>query len=84
MEIRIESKNGDVVTGIDQAQRRIEEGLKQHLEQWLQKLRESPESFTEVERSVHHTFQNMADHLVAGLVAQTTAPPEFAQSAKKK
>ncbi len=38
MEIRIGSKDGDVVTGVDQAREKIEESLHRHPQQWLQKL----------------------------------------------
>jgi hypothetical protein len=84
MKIRFENKGGDVVTGVDQVREKIEEDLQRHPEQWLQKLRESPGSFADVERAVHHAFQRMADQMVAGLLAQATAPAEFAESAKKK
>ena len=43
-----------------------------------------PESFLELEKSVHRAFQQMADRVVAGLLAQATGPAEFAEAAKKK
>jgi len=47
-------------------------------------LQAQPGSFTDLEKRVHQTFQQMADQLVAGLLAQATAPAEFADAAKKK
>jgi hypothetical protein len=84
MRIRMECKTGEVVTGVDQARTKIEERLQQIPEQWLRRLRENPGSFTEVEQTVHDVFQQMADQMVAGLLAQATEPVEFAQAAKKK
>jgi hypothetical protein len=84
MVIRMTDKTGDVVTGVDLARTMIEQRLQQHPEQWLQRLRETPGSFAEVERAVHRAFQQMADQMVAGLLAQTTEPAEFGQAAKKK
>jgi hypothetical protein len=84
MVIRMENKTGDVVTGVDQVRAQIEERLQQHPEQWLRTLRENPGSFAEVEQTVRHVFQQMADRMVAGLLAQATEPAEFAQAAKKK
>jgi hypothetical protein len=84
MEIRMESKTGDVVKGVEQARAEIARRLQQHPEQWLQALRENPGSFTDLEKAVHCAFQQMADRMVAGLLAEGTKPAEFAQAAKKK
>ena len=50
----------------------------------LQALQQDPGSFADLEKAVHHAFQQMADQLVAGLLAQATQPEDFAQVAKKK
>jgi Lhr-like helicase len=84
MVIRMENKTGEVVTGVDQARAKIQERLQQHPQQWLNKLQENPASFAEVEQTVRQVFQQMADQMVAGLLAQATEPAEFAQAAKKK
>ncbi len=84
MVICMGNKMGDVVTGVDQVRAQIEVRLQQHPEQWLRTLRENPGSFAEVEQTVRHVFQQMADRMVAGLLAQATEPSEFAQAAKKK
>jgi hypothetical protein len=84
MVIRTESKKGDVVKGIDQIRAQIQLRLQQHPEQWLQKLQENPGNFADLEQAVHHEFQQMADQMVAGLLAQATQATEFAQAAKKK
>jgi hypothetical protein len=84
MVIRMESKTGDVLKGIDQVRAEIQRRLQQHPEQWLQTLQKNPGSFADLEQTVHHVFQQMADQMVAGLLAQATQAAEFAQTAKKK
>jgi len=60
MEIRMESKNGRVVEGIDQARGEIHERLQQLPEEWLEKLRANPGDFADLEQAVHHRFGEMA------------------------
>ncbi len=83
MVIRMESKNGDVLKGIDQVRAEIQRRLQLHPEQWLQALQKNPGNFADLEQTVHQAFQQMADQMVAGLLAQATQATEFAQAAKK-
>jgi len=62
----------------------IEQRLHSEPQTWLKQLQARPGSFMELEKAVHQAFQQMADQVVAGLLAQTTAPEEFAEAAKKK
>jgi hypothetical protein len=84
MEIRTESKDGEVHKGIDQARAEIERRLKLQPNEWLKALCKSPGEFVDIEQQVHLAFKQMADEMVAGLLAQVTKPPEFTESAKKK
>jgi hypothetical protein len=84
MVIRMGSKQGDVLKGIDQIRAEIQRRLQEKPAEWLQTLQENPGKFADLEQSVHHAFQQMADQMVAGLLAQATQPPEFTQAAKKK
>ncbi len=84
MEIRMESKKGIVVKGVDQVRALIHERLQQQPQEWLQTLQEKPGDFVDLEQMVHRAFQQMADQMVAGLLAQATRPAEFAEAAKKK
>jgi hypothetical protein len=84
MEIRMESKEGVVVEGVDQVRAAIHERLQQQPQEWLQTLHEKPEDFANLEQIVHRAFQQMADQMVSGLLAQATRPAEFAEAAKKK
>jgi hypothetical protein len=84
MEIRTESKDGEVHKGIDQARTEIERRLKLQPKEWLKALCKSPGEFVDIEQQVHLAFKQMADEMVAGLLAQATKPPEFTESSKKK
>ena len=84
MEVRMESKKGPVVTGIDPVVNEIQERLQTHPLEWLKRLQDNPGSFMELEKSVHQAFKQMADQVVAGLLAQAAQGNEFAEAAKKK
>ncbi len=84
MEVRMESKKGIVVEGVDQVRASIHERLQQQPQEWLQSLQEKPGDFADLEQMVHRAFQQMADQMVAGLLAQATRPAGFAEAAKKK
>lgn len=84
MEVRMDSKKGAVVNGIDPVLNEIQERLQSHPQEWLKKLQDNPGSFTELEKTVHLAFKQMADQVVAGLLAQATQGDEFAEAAKKK
>lgn len=84
MEVRMESKRGAVVKGIDPVLKEIQERLQSHPGAWLKTLRDDPGSFPELEKTVHQAFKQMADQVVAGLLAQATQGHDFAEAAKKK
>lgn len=84
MEIRLENKKSDPLRGIEPVLSEIEQRLHSEPEVWLKQLQSRPGSFMELEKAVHRAFQQMADKVVAGLLAQATAPPEFGDAAQKK
>ena len=84
MEVRMDSKKGPVINGIDPVLAEIQERLKAHPKQWLKVLAQNPGGLANLEQEIHRTFAQMADRVVAGLLAETTADPIFADSAKKK
>ncbi len=54
-------------------------------EQWVAQLRGEPAQFADLEaRKIHRTFQELADQVVAGVLAQATAADHFAKDAQKK
>jgi len=82
MEVRVES-TGTAVKGIDPVLAEIQKRLQRHPQEWLRILEQNPAGFGDLEKTVHHAFQQMADQLVAGLLAQATQGDDFAQTAKK-
>lgn len=84
MEVRLEGRCGPVVKSVDEVLRQVEQQLREQQAQWLAQLRDHPAQFADLEARIHQTFQGLADQVVAGVLAQVTAPAEFAQDAKKK
>ena len=84
MEVRLESQEGTKVTGIDPVLIEIQQRLQAHPQEWLKKLAQNPGNFANLEQEIHRAFAQMADCVVAGLLAQATADSAFADAAKKK
>jgi hypothetical protein len=80
----MESKREAAVSGMDPVLTAIQKRLESDPREWLQTLKQDPGSFVDLEKTVHAAFQQMADQLVAGLLAQATQGDDFAQNAKKK
>jgi hypothetical protein len=70
--------------GIDPVLAEINQRLQSHPQEWLRSLQKNPAGFGDLEKKVHHAFDQMADQLVAGLLAQATKADDFADDAKKK
>jgi hypothetical protein len=84
MEVRLESKNGAAVSGIDPVLAEIQQRLRAHPQEWLKALEQNPGGLANLEQEIHRAFAQMADRVVAGLMAQATADATFAASAEKK
>lgn len=84
MEVRLESKNGPVVSGIDPVLAEIQQRLQADPKDWLKALEQNPGGLADLEQKIHRAFAQMADRVVAGLLAQTTADSGFANAAQKK
>jgi len=84
MEVRMGSKAGAVVSGIDPVLAEIQQRLQAHPKEWLALLAQNPGGLADLEQEIHRTFAQMADRVVAGLLAQATADTAFADNAKKK
>jgi hypothetical protein len=84
MEVRMESKNGKVVSGIDPILAEIQQRLQADPKAWLKALEQNPGGLANLEHEIHRAFAQMADRVVAGLLAQTTADSSFADAAQKK
>jgi hypothetical protein len=84
MEVRMESKNGKLVSGIDPVLAEIQQRLQADPKAWLKALEQNPGGLANLEHEIHRAFAQMADRVVAGLLAQTTADSSFADAAQKK
>jgi len=84
MEVRLESQKGTKVSGIDPVLAEIQQRLKAHPKEWLKALQQNPGNLADLEQEIHRAFAQMADRIVAGLLAQATADAAFAEAAKKK
>ena len=84
MEVRVQGKCGPVVNNVDDVLRQVQQKLQDQQGQWVAQLRDQPAKFADLEAQIHRTFQDLADQVVAGVLAQVTAADDFAQGAKKK
>lgn len=84
MEVRLESKKGTVVRDIDSVLTEIQRRLQDQPKEWLKNLEHNPAELPNLEQEIHRTFTQMADRVVAGLLAQATADSAFADAAEKK
>ena len=80
----MESKKGTALTGIDPVVAEIQQRLQTHPKEWLKALQQNPGQFVNLEQEIHRAFAQMANRVVAGLLAQATAAPDFSAAAKKK
>ena len=84
MEVRSESKAGAQVPSPSQLVDGLATQLRPQQQAWLRQLTEEPSRFADVEVTVHQTFQQLADQLVASLLAQATQHSPALQAAQKK
>jgi hypothetical protein len=84
MEVRLQSQKGTKVSGIDPVLAEIQQRLEAHPKEWLKSLEQNPGNLANLEQEIHRAFAQMADRIVAGLLAQATADASFAEAAKKK
>lgn len=84
MEVRVHGESGPLVQNMDEVLRQVQQQLQDQQGQWIAQLRDQPAKFADLEAHIHRTFQELADQVVAGMLAQATAADDFAQDAKKK
>jgi hypothetical protein len=84
MEVRSESKAGPQVPSPSQLVDGLTTRLRAQQQTWLRELAEDPSRFADLEVTVHQTFQQLADQLVASLLAQASQQSPALQAAQKK
>jgi hypothetical protein len=82
MEVRVQSKDGKV-TSLPAQVLAVTERLTEEQQIWRERLRREPSRFGEVEVAVHHVFQEMADQVVAGLLADVGQQTVLEDASKK-
>jgi hypothetical protein len=80
----MESTNGKLVSGIGPVLAEIQQRLRADPKEWLKALEQNPGGLANLEQEIHRAFAQMADRVVAGLLAQATADSTFADAAQKK
>ena len=81
---RFGSKQGAVVPALPQTLDDIQARLRDHQAAWAEQLARDPAALDRLEVQVHHAFAQLADRMVAGLLAHAAAQPALAQAAQKK
>jgi hypothetical protein len=84
MKFRTDSKAGPPVRALADLVADIRQTVDTRQQQWLQQLAANPAHFVAIEVQVHEAFQQLADQLVAGLLAEAAQQPQLAEDAKKK
>jgi hypothetical protein len=82
MDVRLQTKDGTVASLPAQIAA-VTERLAEEQHVWRERLRREPSRFGEVEVAVHHAFQQMADQVVAGLLADVGQQPVLENAGKK-
>jgi hypothetical protein len=82
MDVHLHTKDGTVACLPDQVAA-VTERLLEDQELWRERLRRDPSRFGEVEVAVHHAFQQMADQVVAGLLADVGQQAVLENASKK-
>jgi len=82
MDVRIESKDGPIVSLPDQVTQ-VKGQIDKDQLTWRDQLRQDPSRFRNIEVAVHTAFQHLADQVVAGLLADVGKQPKLEDAAKK-
>jgi hypothetical protein len=84
MRVRFDSHAGPDVPQPERIVQEIRDQLAAQQKVWSEQLGRDPASFAELEPQVHQAFQQLADRLVASLLAQAAQQPALQEQAKKK
>jgi hypothetical protein len=84
MRLRSNSKVGPDVPTPDQALHLIHTQLQAQQARWAEQLARDPAAFAQLEAQIHQAFGQLADRLVASLLAHAAQQQPLAEAAKKK
>jgi hypothetical protein len=83
MDVYLGSKEGPAVGSVPQTLAALAARLELEQQCWRERLQRDPTRFGEVEVAVHHTFQELADQLVASLLGDVGQSTALEQASKK-
>jgi hypothetical protein len=83
MHVRTDARGNSTVALPASILDKIRKDLGALQEGWLQQLRNDPSRFGQIEVEVHHTFEHLADQVVAGLLGDVSQQPALEQACKK-
>jgi len=84
MRFRLDSQSGPDVPSPDKALQQIHAQLAAQQAQWAEHLARDPAAFAVLEPLIHKAFGQLADRLVASLLAHAAQQQVLADAAKKK
>jgi hypothetical protein len=84
MRVRLESPQGPDAPSPDQAVERIRAQLATQQQLWAEQLAREPAALALLEPQIHQVFGQLADQLVASLLAHAAQRQPLADAAKKK
>ena len=84
MRVRLDSQQGPEVPSPDQTVEQIRAHLAAQQQRWAEQLARDPAALAVLEPQIHLAFDNLADQLVASLLAHAAAQQPLADAAKKK
>jgi len=84
MFFRFKTKSGEAVPPTREALADIQAQLQQQQQLWSQRLARDPSCFAALEQEVHLRFGQLADQLVASLLAGAADQPALPEAAQKK
>jgi hypothetical protein len=84
MRIRLDSQTGPAVPPPDKALELIHAHLAAQQALWAEQLARDPAAFAALEPQIHLAFGQLADQLVASLLAHAAQQQPLADAAKKK
>ena len=84
MRVRLHSQQGPAVPPPDQTLEQIRAHLASQQQLWAAQLARDPAALATLEPQIHRAFGQLADQLVASLLAHAAAQPPLADAAQKK
>jgi hypothetical protein len=84
MQVRFDAHTGAEVPAPPTTLQHIHEQLLAQQQRWADQLARDPAAFAQLEPQVHQAFQQMADRLVASLLAQAAQQQALPLQAQKK